>query len=92
VAGSSTTLHVTITRPGDDGVASPVYRLKEVELFVSVDGGAHWRRLKFTRSGSYWKAIIHDPSSGYVAIRSIVTDAHGDQTEQTVYRAYAVTG
>jgi hypothetical protein len=92
VAGTSTKVRVTITRPGDGGVASPVYRLTEVELFVSVNGGAHWTRLKLIRTGSYWQATIHDPSSGYVAIRSIVTDVHGDQTEQTVYRAYAVTG
>jgi len=92
VADGSTRLHVTITRPGDDGVASPVYRLKEVELYVSVNGGANWQRLRLVRAGSHWQAIIHDPASGYVAIRSVVTDEHGDKTEQTVYRAYAVTG
>ncbi len=89
-AGGTTKLNITIARPGNVGVASPVYRLKTVEFYVSVNGGSTWRRLTLRRIGSYWQATIADPASGYVTIRSIVTDVHGDQTEQTVYRAYAV--
>jgi hypothetical protein len=84
-------LNITIARPGNAGVASPVYRLKTVVFYVSVNGGSTWRRLTLRRIGSYWQTTIADPASGYVTIRSIVTDVHGDQTEQTVYRAYAVT-
>lgn len=91
-AGGTTKVNVTVTRPGNAGVASPVYRLKAVELYASVNGGSTWRRLTLRRIGSYWQAAIADPAAGYVSIRSIVTDVHGDATEQTVYRAYAVTG
>ena len=90
-AGGSTKVNITVTRPGNVGVASPVYRLKTVEFYVSVNGGSTWRRLTLRRIGGYWQATIADPASGYVTIRSIVTDVHGDVTEQTVYRAYAVT-
>jgi hypothetical protein len=91
-AGGTTKLNITIARPGNAGVASPVYRLKTVEFYVSVNGGSTWRRVSLRRVGSDWQAAIADPASGYVSIRSIVTDVHGDQTEQTVYRAYSVTG
>jgi hypothetical protein len=91
-AGGTTKVNITVTRPGNVGVASPVYRLKTVEFYLSVNGGSTWRRLTLRRIGSYWQATIADPASGYVTIRSIVTDVHGDVTEQTVYRAYAVTG
>jgi hypothetical protein len=87
-AGGTTKLNITIARPGNAGVASPVYRLKTVVFYVSVNGGSTWRRLTLRRIGSYWQTTIADPASGYVTIRSIVTDVHGDQT---VYRAYAVT-
>jgi hypothetical protein len=90
-AGGTTKVDITIERPGNAGVASPVYRLKTVVFYVSVNGGSTWRRLTLRRIGSYWQTTIADPASGYVTIRSIVTDVHGDQTEQTVYRAYAVT-
>jgi hypothetical protein len=35
--------------------------------------------------------MVHDPATGFVSLRSVVTDVHGDRTEQTVYRAYAVS-
>jgi hypothetical protein len=91
-AGGTTKLDIRISRPGNAGVASPVYRLKAVRLYLSLNGGASWRRLILRRLGSSWQASISDPESGYVAIRSVVTDVHGGQTEQTVYRAYGVTG
>jgi hypothetical protein len=91
-AGGTTKLNISIARPGNAGVASPVYRLKTVELYVSVNGGSSWRRVSLRRVGSYWQANVADPASGFVAIRSVVTDVHGDRTEQTVYRAYSVTG
>jgi hypothetical protein len=35
---------------------------------------------------------VHDPASGYVALRSVVTDTRGDSTTETIYRAYAIAG
>jgi hypothetical protein len=89
-ADGVTKLDITITRPANAGVASPVYRLKSVTVFASLDGGMTWHPLKIRRIGGHWLASIADPASGYVAIRSIVTDVHGDRTEQTVYRAYRI--
>jgi hypothetical protein len=89
-AGGVTTLVMQVQRPPDLGVRSPVYRLRTVQLLVSDNGGASWQKIALTRVGSSWQARIRDPASGYVSLRSIVTDVHGDSTEQTVYRAYAV--
>ncbi len=91
-AGGTTKVNIGVTRPSNVGVPSPLYRLKTVQFYVSFNGGSTWRRLALRRIGSYWQATIADPATGYVTIRSIVTDVHGDLTEQTVYRAYAVTG
>jgi hypothetical protein len=38
----------------------------------------------------HWLATVHDPSSGYVALRSAVTDTAGNSTVQTIYQAYAI--
>jgi len=54
--------------------------------------GARPEQRQSSPGGRFHKALRNDPASGYVAIRSIVTDEHGDKTEQPVYRAYAVTG
>ncbi|CAM5277604.1 putative protein OS=Streptomyces griseorubiginosus OX=67304 GN=AQJ54_08800 PE=4 SV=1 [Streptomyces griseorubiginosus] len=47
--------------------------------------GGHLRH-----SGSTWQATVHNPASGAVALRSEVTDAAGDRSVETVYRAYAI--
>jgi hypothetical protein len=89
--GGTTTLNIRVLRPWNAGVATPVYRLKHVLVYVSDDGGATWQLLPLTRSGGMWRGTVHDPGTGYVSIRSIVTDVHGDRTKQTVYRAYSVS-
>jgi hypothetical protein len=37
-----------------------------------------------SRHGSTWLTVVHDPASGYVALRSVVTDSHGDSTAQSI--------
>ena len=68
-----------------------MYRLKTVRLYVSFNDGTTWQPLAITRLHGSWRAVVHDPATGYVSLRSLVTDGHGDRTEQTVYRAYAVS-
>lgn len=46
--------------------------------------------LTATKHGGYWLATVRNPASGYVSLRSIVTDVRGDSTTETIYRAYAV--
>ncbi len=77
-------------RPGNDGMATPVYRLRSVRLSASVNGGMTWQSLAVTRSHGSLVVTVNDPLAGSVSVRSIVTDVHGDRTEQTVYAAWAV--
>ena len=90
-AGGTTHLVIHVKRPGNAGTATPVYRLKTVRVLVSFNDGKTWQRLAITRLHGAWRAAVHDPATGYVSLRSVVTDVHGDSTEQTVYRAYAVS-
>lgn len=89
-AGATTTLDVTIARPGNAGVATPVYRLKTAKFYASFNDGSTWLALKARQHRGTWQVSVPDPAAGYVSIRSIVTDIHGDSTEQTVYRAYGI--
>ncbi len=90
-AGGTTVMQILIQRPGNAGTPTRVYRLSSIRLQVSVDGGKTWRSLQIVRSHGTWRAMVHDPATGFVSLRSVVTDVHGDRTEQTVYRAYAVS-
>jgi Flocculin repeat len=35
---------------------------------------------------------MHDRGSGYVTLRSTVTDSRGDAMTETIYRAYVIAG
>ncbi|WAX57478.1 hypothetical protein M6B22_01620 [Jatrophihabitans cynanchi] len=41
-------------------------------------------------AASGWSAVVHNPQSGYVSLRSTVTDTHGSASTTQVIRAYAV--
>lgn len=66
------------------------FRLKTLTVQASSDGGKTWHAVTVVRQGGHWLATVHDPSAGYVALRSTVTDTAGNSTVQTIYQAYAI--
>jgi hypothetical protein len=88
---AKTTVKVYILRAGGDPVPTPVYKLKKIKVQASFNGGTSWQTLTVTKHGSYWLATVDNPVGGFVALRSIVTDVHGDKTTETIQRAYEIT-
>ena len=89
-AGATTTVAFQIHRAGQQGTPASRYAFKSIRVLASFNGGKTWQTLKISRHGSGWLTSVPDPLTGYVALRSIVTDVHGDRTVQTIYRAYSV--
>lgn len=52
------------------GAAPAQYPCTRVRVLASVNGGASWQQVTVSRHGSNWLAVVHDPASGYVALRS----------------------
>ena len=91
--GAATTIEFQIARNSDSGdVRARQYPFRTVRVLASFNGGTSWHQVTISRHGSNWLAVVHDPASGYVALRSVVTDTKGDSTTQTIYRAYAIAG
>ena len=90
-ANSTTTVDVSAGR-GSQGPDVRFTRVtaKSVKVWSSADGGRTWKAASVRHSGSTWQATVHNPASGAVALRSEVTDAAGDRSVETVYRAYAI--
>ena len=88
--GGTTVVPFHILRGGQPGAPAPRYAFKAIRVLASFNGGRTWKTLKISRQGSGWLTSVPDPLTGYVALRSIVTDVHGDRTVQTIYRAYSV--
>ncbi|MFF4626665.1 hypothetical protein [Streptomyces griseorubiginosus] len=88
---STTTVDVSAGR-GSQGpdLRFTTVTAKAVKVWSSADGGKTWKAATVRHSGSSWQATVHNPASGAVALRSEVTDAAGDRSVETVYRAYAI--
>jgi hypothetical protein len=85
----TTVLTMSLSWPaGGDFTILHRYPVRTMRLQVSFSGGAQWQAIRLRRSGRQWLATVHDPASGYVALRSAVIDSAGDSTVQTIYRAY----
>ena len=90
-AGGTTRVRITISLAYDPGDAGMVrYPIRSVRLEVSADGGRTWQVVRVTGHGLTRWAQVPDPASGYVTIRTVVTDVRGDTSTQTVYQAYGV--
>ncbi|HEX5598932.1 MAG TPA: hypothetical protein VFX61_23395 [Micromonosporaceae bacterium] len=89
--GSSTTMSLQLQRPrqSPDSKMTSVTP-KTVTVRASFDGGTTWRSAKVTYSNGKWTAVVQNPMSGMVTLRAKVTDAKGNSTEVTIYRAYAI--
>jgi hypothetical protein len=73
-----------------DARSGPV-RVKSVDVEVSFDEGAHWKRLPVRFEHGDWAAIVVHPLKGqYVSLRASISDFGGNSLEQTVIRAYAL--
>lgn len=90
-ASSTTTVGVSVGR-GSQGPDLKFTKVtaKSVKVWSSADGGRTWKAATVKHTGSTWQASVHNPASGAVALRSEVTDAAGDRSVETVYRAYAI--
>ncbi|WP_225849273.1 hypothetical protein [Streptomyces sp. HPF1205] len=90
--GATTTVDLGLqrSRPQDGQVRQLSDSVKKVQAWASTDGGRTWHTVQVSHSGSAWKAVVHDPRSGAVSLRSEVTDAYGDTATTTVVNAYAV--
>lgn len=89
--GTTTTVKVIVLRGGGQPVPTPVYRLTAVQVQASYNNGRSWQNVTVQHSGSSLLALIANPvGHGFVSLRSIVTDSHGDKTVETIARAYMV--
>jgi hypothetical protein len=65
--------------------------VKTLNVEVSYDDGATWRKPVVIRVGRYGIAIVRHPAgAGFVSLRARSTDTAGNTVEQTVIRAYRI--
>lgn len=88
--GAKTPIVAQIVKGAYPDSPTPRNVIRSVRIQASFDGGKTWHQLALTHKGSYWTAEVRDPASGFVSLRSVVTNTAGDSTTQTFYDAYAI--
>jgi subtilisin family serine protease len=74
----------------------PAPKVKKLELWTSVDDGAHWTQVRTVPvGGDQYTATLKHPAltgtTGAVSLRVRAVDAAGNTVDQTVHRAYGLT-
>ncbi|MGA3564643.1 hypothetical protein [Melissospora conviva] len=89
--GSTTGVSLTLHRPSAyPDVKTPAIKVKTVTAWASYDNGKTWKKVGVKKSGSKWVVTVKNPASGYVTLRTKVTDTKGNSSDVTVYRAYRI--
>ncbi|HWS35207.1 MAG TPA: hypothetical protein VN408_21000 [Actinoplanes sp.] len=92
IAGSSTAVALKLSRHliwGDiKKGAAP--KLKSLTTKASFDGGKTWRAVPVRKVAGVWTAVVKNPASGAVSLRTRATYTSGGYTEATIVRAYAI--
>jgi hypothetical protein len=78
-------------KPSDSHYRQLSDSAKKLTAWYSTDSGKTWHTVKVTHSGGTWHGNVPNPASGRMALRSTITDSHGDTSTTTVYRAWAVS-
>ena len=87
---SVSAVRVYLSRPGNPNVPTFSDTVKSVQVWASDNGGANWSKVTVKHTSGGWTAYVRNPASGFVTLRSEVTDTHGDTSTETIYRAYGV--
>jgi hypothetical protein len=66
-------------------------QVRTVQVFYSTNSGRSWHRaLNVRHHGTSGSAVVPNPRTGYVSLRTTVVDTHGDTATATIIRAYAI--
>jgi hypothetical protein len=73
-------------------LGKPHLGVRSLSVHASTDDGRSWEPVRFLHRphGERVAVIPHPADPAYVSLRSRVVDLHGNESEQTVIRAYAV--
>ncbi|WP_163513329.1 S8 family peptidase [Fodinicola acaciae] len=70
---------------------APNVPITKASLEYSTDDGKSWLKAGLVPAGyNRWVAVVTNPASGYVSLRTTATDTRGTGLSQTIIRAYAV--
>lgn len=88
--GSMTSVRAFFTQGRYISVARPAVPVRSFTVWASFNDGKTWHGVAVVKHKGFWTFAVHNPTSGFVTLRTITVNTRGDSSTQTIYRAYGI--
>ena len=68
----------------------PAVPLRSFTVQASFNDGKTWHRVTVVKHKGFWTFVVHNPSAGFVTLRTTTVNTHGNSSVETIYRAYGI--
>lgn len=88
--GSETAVRASFTQDSYALAPKPDVPVRSFTAQASFDDGKTWHGVRLVKHKGFWTFVVHNPSSGFVTLRTTTVNIHGNSSVETIYRAYGV--
>lgn len=68
----------------------PAVPVRSFTVQASFNDGKTWHGVAVVKHKGFWTFVVHNPSSGFVTLRTTTVNTRGDSSVETIYRAYGI--
>src|SRR5712691_4508913 len=88
--GSKTSVRVSFTQGSYAFAPKPAAPVRFFAVEASFNDGKTWHGLGVVKHKGFWTFVVRNPSSGFVTLRTVTVNTHGNSSTETIYRAYGI--
>jgi hypothetical protein len=88
--GSMTTVRSVFTQGNYGFAPKPDVPVRSFTAQASFDDGKTWHAVALVKHKGFWTFVVHNPSSGFVTLRTTTVNIHGNSSVETIDRAYGI--
>jgi hypothetical protein len=87
--GSMTTVRAFFTQ-GKYAIPPPAVPVRSFTVQASFNDGKTWHQVAVVKHRGFWTFVVHNPSSGFVTLRTTTVNTQGNSSVETIYQAYGI--
>jgi hypothetical protein len=88
--GSKTSVRAFFTQD-KYALAPPAVPVRSFTVQASFNDGRTWHGVAVVKHKGFWTFVVHNPSSGFVTLRTTTVNTRGNSSVETIYRAYGIS-
>jgi hypothetical protein len=88
--GSKTTVRASFSQGKYALPPKPDVPVRSFTVQASFNDGKTWHGVPVVKHKGFWTFVVPNPSSGFVTLRTVTVNVHGNGSTETIYRAYGI--